>query len=251
MRRYASSVARRSVVSGAMRTVTDQVSQTRHPKPFERFKIEIPLTLVPEGSTASRFQSHNRPSTRRDNIRKLALVEQSTERLAAVTIGLTYRPYNEFLRIRDQLPAVIADALGIDAEHVSLSLTRRATRRGRNAWDEPRLPNVTAVDPVPHFFFRVHLDEGTYDIDDMALYGNELFLTVLEGSHKGLRGLSVCYAEPPSAEFESLPDEMAGEPITADDLERTENYWEKKRAEAHGLRWDGEESSADDSRIPA
>jgi hypothetical protein len=205
-----------ATVSAALRTLA-----------FDNHRFAISDKLVPEGASASKFHSSNNPKLRRRNIKSYMLAPQSTERLTAVTIGITHRPWSQFQQIRAGLPQAIADCLGIDAEHVSLGATKRM-KRGTNAWDETKLPNVTAIDPVPYFFVPIHVDETVYDLEDVAMFGNEIYLTVLEGSFEGLRRLSVCYAEPPRGEMESVPEMVLGDEVTPADIDAVEGEWMDK-----------------------
>ena len=122
------------------------------------------------------------------------LLPIETERLTAICIGVTSDSWHALAQVRQKLPEVIADALSISINSVSIGPTK--TVKG-SAKDVRALPNLTEADPYPKWMLPIYLDEKEYDVEDIAMLGNELFLTIMERSHEGLRDLGVCYAEPP------------------------------------------------------
>jgi hypothetical protein len=177
----------------------------------------LPYDFVPEGKSTSRFQASNAPARRKDTLRRAMLAPQSTEPLVALTVGISSRSRDQVEHLRRELPAALAAAVDIDAREITIGPCRAV--KGHGGFHAPAMPNTTCVDPQPRWIISVYIDEATYDIEDIAMLGNELYLTILEGSHDGLRRLGVHYAEPPQAEMESIVDQVSGQPVEPADYD--------------------------------
>uniref|UniRef100_A0A7S1LMA5 Uncharacterized protein n=1 Tax=Neobodo designis TaxID=312471 RepID=A0A7S1LMA5_NEODS len=210
--------------TGAARALSAFITSTplntnRKPRQYGELEKPIPMDLVPEGQSTSRFQT-NAPAKRKRILKRHLLAPQATEPLVAITVGVTNRTRAQLEQLRRELPAALASAVEIDERDIKLGPCRSVPDHG--GFLAPAMPNTTSIDPQPRWVISVYIDETTYDVEDIALLGHELFLTVLEGSHEPLRALGVAYAEPPQPELESVVDEIDGEAISLSDYAAVE-----------------------------
>lgn len=185
--------------------------------------------MVPEGAQASRFQSYNNPSARKENVKRMWFAPQQTERIAAVIIGVNFFNDDQKRDVMTALPKAIANALQIDEAHVSVGIARHAVTR-HDLMSPTRLPGMTSIDPMPGWLVPVYLDESQFDVEDIAAFGNELFLTIGERSFEPLVRLGVNYAAPPRAELEAFTDSVLGINVRVEEQFAIEAEWNKKFA---------------------